>query len=105
MVSAIGEPGRGQAQLFGITDGFFGPLFFVWLGASLQVRELADHPEFIALGVALGLGAVLAHSCRPAVRPAGDTRGVLSCPARCPGRRPPHWAPSSTCWRRASPRP
>ncbi|HEY6575444.1 MAG TPA: cation:proton antiporter, partial [Mycobacterium sp.] len=48
-------------QLFGITEGFFGPLFFVWLGASLQVRELADHPQFIVLGIGLGLGAVLAH--------------------------------------------
>lgn len=62
VVSAIGEPRRLARQLFGITEGFFGPLFFVWLGASLQVRELADHPEFIGLGVALGLGAVLAHS-------------------------------------------
>ncbi|MCV7002550.1 cation:proton antiporter [Mycolicibacterium alvei] len=61
-VSAIGEPRRLARQLFGITDGFFGPLFFVWLGASLQVRELADHPEFVLLGVALGLGAVLAHA-------------------------------------------
>lgn len=62
VVSAIGEPRRLARQLFGITDGFFGPLFFVWLGASLQVRELGDHPEFITLGVALGLGAILAHS-------------------------------------------
>lgn len=61
VVSAIGEPRRLARQLFGITDGFFGPLFFVWLGASLQVRELADHPEFILLALALGLGAVLAH--------------------------------------------
>ena len=44
-----------------MTEGFFGPLFFVWLGASLQVRELADHPEFIGLGIALGVGAVVAH--------------------------------------------
>ncbi|MFV8048843.1 cation:proton antiporter [Mycobacterium sp. 48b] len=62
VVAAIGEPRRLARQLFGITDGFFGPLFFVWLGASLQVRELADHPEFIVLGVALGLGAMIAHS-------------------------------------------
>jgi len=61
VLSAIGEPRRLARQLFGITEGFFGPLFFVWLGASLQVRELADHPEFIALGVGLGVGAVLAH--------------------------------------------
>jgi Kef-type K+ transport system membrane component KefB len=61
VMSAIGEPRRLARQLFGVTEGFFGPLFFVWLGASLQVRELSDHPKFIGLGVALGLGAVLAH--------------------------------------------
>jgi Kef-type K+ transport system membrane component KefB len=61
VVAMIGEPRRLARQLFGITEGFFGPLFFVWLGASLQVRELADHPEFIVLGVGLGVGAVLAH--------------------------------------------
>jgi Kef-type K+ transport system membrane component KefB len=62
VISAVGEPRRLARQLFGVTEGFFGPLFFVWLGASLQVRELSDHPTFIGLGVALGLGAVLAHS-------------------------------------------
>jgi Kef-type K+ transport system membrane component KefB len=61
VISAIGEPRRLARQLFGITEGFFAPLFFVWLGASLQVRELADHPQFIGLGVALGVGAIVAH--------------------------------------------
>jgi Kef-type K+ transport system membrane component KefB len=62
VVSGIGEPRRLARQLFGITEGFFGPLFFVWLGASLQVRELGEHPWLILLGVGLGVGAVLAHS-------------------------------------------
>ena len=61
VVNGIGEPRRLARQLFGITEGFFGPLFFVWLGASLQVRELGERPEFIGLGVALGVGAVVAH--------------------------------------------
>jgi Kef-type K+ transport system membrane component KefB len=60
-VKAAGEPRRLARQLFGITEGLFGPLFFVWLGASLQVRELGDHPAYILLGVGLGFGAVLAH--------------------------------------------
>lgn len=60
-LSAVGEPRRLARQLFGITEGFFAPLFFVWLGASLQVRELGEHPGLIGLGVALGAGAVLAH--------------------------------------------
>src|SRR6185312_14412481 len=33
VLAAIGEPRRLARQLFGITEGFFGPLFFVWLGA------------------------------------------------------------------------
>ncbi|WP_413641864.1 cation:proton antiporter [Mycobacterium sp. RTGN5] len=60
-VKAAGEPRRLARQLFGITEGLFGPLFFVWLGASLQVRELGDHPAYILLGIGLGVGAVLAH--------------------------------------------
>ncbi len=60
-LSAVGEPRRLARQLFGITEGFFAPLFFVWLGASLEVRELGEHPGLIGLGVALGVGAVLAH--------------------------------------------
>lgn len=61
VIASVGEPRRLARQLFGITEGFFGPLFFVWLGASLHVRELGAHPKLIVLGVALGLGAVLAH--------------------------------------------
>lgn len=61
VVSAVGEPRRLARQLFGITEGFFAPLFFVWLGASLQVRELAERPQFALLGVVLGVGAVAAH--------------------------------------------
>ncbi len=61
VIASVGEPRRLARQLFGITEGFFAPLFFVWLGASLQVRELGSHPKFILLGVGLGLGGVLAH--------------------------------------------
>jgi Kef-type K+ transport system membrane component KefB len=61
VIALVGEPRRLARQLFGITDGFFGPLFFVWLGASLQVRELGSHRKLILLGVGLGLCAVLVH--------------------------------------------
>ena len=61
VIASVGEPRRLARQLFGITEGFFSPLFFVWLGASLQVRELGAHPKLILLGACLGLGAVLAH--------------------------------------------
>jgi Kef-type K+ transport system membrane component KefB len=61
VVAAIGPPRRLARQLFGITEGFFAPLFFVWLGASLQVRELNERPALLLLGVGLGVGALLAH--------------------------------------------
>jgi Kef-type K+ transport system membrane component KefB len=61
VIASVGEPRRLARQLFGITEGFFGPLFFVWLGASLQVRELGSQPKYILLGAGLGLGGVLAH--------------------------------------------
>jgi Kef-type K+ transport system membrane component KefB len=61
-VTAVGEPRRLARQMFGITEGFFGPLFFVWLGSSLDLRALGDHPTFIGLGVLLGLGAMLTHA-------------------------------------------
>lgn len=60
-VTAVGEPRRLARQLFALTDGFFGPLYFVWLGASLDLREFGSHPGMIALGVALGVGGGLAH--------------------------------------------
>ena len=67
-VAAVGEPRRVARQLFAVTEGFFGPLFFVWLGATLQLRELADHPSMIVLGTCLGAGAALAHLACLALR-------------------------------------
>jgi Kef-type K+ transport system membrane component KefB len=66
-VAAVGEPRRVARQLFAVTEGFFGPLFFVWLGASLQLGDLVDHPSMVVLGVCLGAGAALAHLSAVAV--------------------------------------
>jgi Kef-type K+ transport system membrane component KefB len=61
-VAAVGEPRRLARQLFALTEGFLGPLFFVWLGASLDIRELGHRSSFILLGVVLGGCAVLVHA-------------------------------------------
>ncbi|MEC3914252.1 cation:proton antiporter [Nocardia sp. CDC160] len=61
-VAAIGEPRRVAKQLFALSDGFLAPMFFVWLGARLNLREFGDHPYLILLGLMLGLAAVLAHA-------------------------------------------
>ena len=61
-VAGVGEPRRLARQLFAITEGFFAPLFFVWLGASLDLAALATRPSLILLGLLLGVGAVLSHA-------------------------------------------
>ncbi len=61
VVAAIGEPRRLARQLFALTEGFLGPVFFVWLGSSLDLRALAERPSLVLLGLALGVAAVLAH--------------------------------------------
>ena len=61
-VAAVGPPRRLARQLFGLTEGLFGPVFFVWLGASLNLRDLGTHPRMIVLGVALAGGALAAHA-------------------------------------------
>ncbi|GAA4483089.1 cation:proton antiporter [Microbacterium panaciterrae] len=68
VLSAVGQPRRLARQLFGMTEGFFGPLFFVWLGASINLRDLGSHPQMILLGLALGAAAVIAHLAGRLVR-------------------------------------
>lgn len=60
-LAAVGEPRRVAKQLFAVTEGFFAPIFFVWLGASLDLRELGQHPSAILLGLGLGAVALLLH--------------------------------------------
>jgi Kef-type K+ transport system membrane component KefB len=60
-VASIGEPRRLAKQLFAVTEGFLGPVFFIWLGATLQLRDLGSHPRLILLGLCLGGGATIAH--------------------------------------------
>jgi Kef-type K+ transport system membrane component KefB len=60
-VAMVGEPRRLARQLFAVTDGFLGPIFFVWLGSTLDLRELGRHPSYIGLGFVLGVAAIGIH--------------------------------------------
>lgn len=67
-LAAEGEPRRLARQLFAVTDGFLGPVFFVWLGASLDLRDLAAHPRMIVLAAALAAGALAVHAAATLLR-------------------------------------
>jgi Kef-type K+ transport system membrane component KefB len=61
MVAAIGGPERLSNEVLGIAGGFFIPLFFVVLGARLDLRGLFSDPTLIELAGALAVLNVLVH--------------------------------------------
>ena len=67
MVSLLGEPRRVADQLIGLGEGFFVPLFFVVLGARIDLRALVHSRDDLLLFAALAV----ATTARPA-RDGGD---------------------------------
>lgn len=67
-VAGVGDPRRLAKQLFAMTEGFFAPIFFVWLGSSLNLRDLGEHPSAIWLGMTLGAVALVAHGAMALTR-------------------------------------
>jgi Kef-type K+ transport system membrane component KefB len=61
MVALIGGPKRLSTQMRGIADGFFIPLYFVVLGAQLDLHGLIDEPAMLALAGALAVLNVAIH--------------------------------------------
>jgi Kef-type K+ transport system membrane component KefB len=53
MVAVIGGPKRLSTQMRGIADGFFIPLYFVVLGARLDIGGVVGDPTMLALVAAL----------------------------------------------------
>ncbi len=60
-LASIGVPHLLARQLFAVSDGFFSPLYFVWLGASIDVRETFHSKNAILLAVLLCAGAFISH--------------------------------------------
>ena len=61
MVALIGGPKRLSTQMRGVAEGFFIPLYFVVLGAQLDLGGLLDHPSLLALAGALAALNVVIH--------------------------------------------
>jgi Kef-type K+ transport system membrane component KefB len=61
MVALIGGPKRLSTQMRGIADGFFIPLYFVVLGARLDLGGELSHSSLIALVVVLAALNVAIH--------------------------------------------
>jgi Kef-type K+ transport system membrane component KefB len=61
LVAAIGGPKRLSRQVTGIAAGFFVPLFFVVLGARLDLRALVHHPATVEITLLLVALSVAIH--------------------------------------------
>jgi Kef-type K+ transport system membrane component KefB len=60
-VAVIGGPKRLSTQMRGVADGFFIPLYFVVLGAQLDLGGLVSHPAMLALAGVLATLNVAIH--------------------------------------------
>jgi Kef-type K+ transport system membrane component KefB len=61
VLALLGEPRRLSWQLIGLGEGFLIPLFFVTLGAKLDLHALVTTPADLLLAAALSVGAVAVH--------------------------------------------
>ena len=61
VVAVIGGPKRLSTQVTGIAAGFFVPLFFVTLGAKLDIRAVVEKPSILELSVLLVVANVAVH--------------------------------------------
>jgi Kef-type K+ transport system membrane component KefB len=61
MVAVIGGPKRLSTEVLGVAGGFFVPLFFVVLGARIDLRDVAGHPAMIGLALALAFLTAAVH--------------------------------------------
>jgi Kef-type K+ transport system membrane component KefB len=78
-VALVGGPKRLSTQIRGIADGFFVPLYFVVLGAQLDLGGLFEHPQMIALAGALAGLSVLIHLAAARAGRVSAGAGLAAC--------------------------
>ena len=78
MVSLLGEPRRVADQLIGLGQGFFVPLFFVVLGARLDLRALVQSRDDLLLFALLAVGTTLARVTAGAIMRLPLSSGLLA---------------------------
>ncbi len=78
-VALLGGPKRLSTQIRGVADGFFIPLYFVTLGAQLDLDGLVRHPAMIALAGALVVLNVAVHLAAAALARVSPGAGLAAC--------------------------
>jgi Kef-type K+ transport system membrane component KefB len=79
MVALVGGPKRLSTQVRGVADGFLVPLFFVVLGAQLDLGGLFEDPSILALAAALAALNVAIHLASAALLGRPPRTGLAAC--------------------------
>jgi Kef-type K+ transport system membrane component KefB len=61
VLASVGVPHRLARQLFGVSEGLFAPIYFVWLGASININQTFHSSDAILLAILLCFGSLVAH--------------------------------------------
>ena len=78
VVAAIGGPKRLSQEVLGLGQGFLVPLFFVLLGAKLDLRELTSSGRTVLLAVMLAVLTIAVHVLVSVVIKAPRAVGLLA---------------------------
>lgn len=78
ILAALGEPRTLAQELIGVGEGFLVPLFFVILGATIQVDRLFDDAGNVALMLILLAGTGVVHVVAAMVLRLGWTSGLVA---------------------------
>jgi len=78
-VALLGGPKRLSTQIRGVADGFFVPLFFVLLGAQLDLGGLVRDPAMVALAGALAALNVAIHVAAAVLGRVTPGAGLAAC--------------------------
>jgi Kef-type K+ transport system membrane component KefB len=78
VVAGVGGPKRLSTQVRGIAEGFFIPLFFVVLGARLDVSALVGHPDLLLVAGLLIVLNVAIHAIAALVTRQPAAAGLIA---------------------------
>lgn len=78
VIALLGEPKSIAQELIGVGEGFLVPVFFVLLGARLDVRALFNDPANLGLLAALFVAIVAVHVAVALITRAGLAAGLLA---------------------------
>lgn len=78
VLAALGEPRTVAQELIGVGEGFLVPLFFVVLGARLELAPLFEEPANLALMAVLLAGTALVHVVTARVLRLGWPSGLVA---------------------------